>query len=87
MGKILDDKKRLEDYLSHYYKDLLLNGKPSSSGYDSRKDGSGSTSGMTRETNMKNASSASKDSFLNIPITIHVKITEKSSTSNNGKLN
>ncbi|SCO67352.1 conserved Plasmodium protein, unknown function [Plasmodium vivax] len=81
MGKILDEKKKLEDYLSHYYKDLFLNGKPSSSGYESRKDGSGGAIGMSRDTNGKNVAGCSKESFLNIPITIHVKITEKSTSS------
>ncbi|ANQ08372.1 Uncharacterized protein PCOAH_00025850 [Plasmodium coatneyi] len=86
MGKILDDKKRLEDYLSHYYKDLLFNGKPNSSGQESRKDGPGGTSGLSRDANVKNGGSCSKDSFLNIPITIHVKITEKSTTSRSDHL-
>ncbi|GAB66528.1 hypothetical protein PCYB_093130 [Plasmodium cynomolgi strain B] len=86
MGKILDDKKKLEDYLSHYYKDLIYNGKPSSSGYQNKKDGLGGASGMTKDMNMKNGSSCSKESFLNIPITIHVKITEKSTSSKSDHL-
>ncbi|CAA9988278.1 conserved Plasmodium protein, unknown function [Plasmodium knowlesi strain H] len=86
MGKMLDDKKRLEDYLSYYYKDLTFNGKHNSSGHESRKDGPGGASGMSRDTNVKNGVNSSKDNFHNIPITIHVKITEKSTSSGSDHL-
>ncbi|GAW81021.1 hypothetical protein, conserved [Plasmodium gonderi] len=83
MGKILDDKKRLEDYINYYHKDLLYNIKSSSSGIESKKDGSIGLNSLNRDINSKSVSNCSKENINNIPITIHVKITEKSVISNN----
>ncbi|SCP04580.1 conserved Plasmodium protein, unknown function [Plasmodium ovale] len=73
MGKILEDKKKLEDYLNYYQKDIFSN-KSTSLINDNKKDGQNDMN--TDACNKKNSSNDYKENI--IPITIHVKITEKS---------
>ncbi|CRH00122.1 conserved Plasmodium protein, unknown function [Plasmodium relictum] len=78
MGKILDDKKKLEDYLNFYQKEFLINNKKGNSLMNENKNGIQNE--VTKDINNQNISKNYKE---NIPITIHVKITEKSSSAKN----
>ncbi|SBS91205.1 hypothetical protein POVCU1_020110 [Plasmodium ovale curtisi] len=79
MGKILEDKKKLEDYLNYYQKDIFSN-KSTSLINDNKKDGQNDMN--TDACNKKNSSNDYKENI--IPITIHVKITEKSTPMKSG---
>ncbi|CRG96301.1 conserved Plasmodium protein, unknown function [Plasmodium gallinaceum] len=78
MGKILDDKKKLEDYLNFYQKELLINNKKDNYFINEKKNENQNE--INKDINNQNISRSYKE---NIPITIHVKITEKSTSAKN----
>ncbi|SOS79290.1 conserved Plasmodium protein, unknown function [Plasmodium sp. gorilla clade G1] len=78
MGKILDDKKKLEDYLNFYNQDILINNKITNILYENKK--GYSTKKILNDINNTHVNTNSKE---NASITIHVKITESFSSSRN----
>ncbi|CDO65056.1 conserved Plasmodium protein, unknown function [Plasmodium reichenowi] len=78
MGKILDDKKKLEDYLNFYNQDILINNKITNILHENKK--GYSTKKILNDINNAHVNTTSKE---NASITIHVKITESFSSSRN----
>ncbi|SOV15714.1 conserved Plasmodium protein, unknown function [Plasmodium sp. gorilla clade G2] len=78
MGKILDDKKKLEDYLNFYTQDILMNNKITNIFNENKK--RYSTKKMLNDIMNTNINTTTKES---VAITIHVKITESFSSSRN----
>ncbi|SBS99544.1 conserved Plasmodium protein, unknown function [Plasmodium malariae] len=80
MGKILDDKKRLDDYINYYQKDLFSNNKSNTLINDNRNE---YQSDKNKDMSNKNISNDCNENI--IPITIHVKITEKCNSIKGGE--
>ncbi|SOV78105.1 conserved Plasmodium protein, unknown function [Plasmodium sp. gorilla clade G3] len=78
MGKILDDKKKLEDYLIFYNQDILINNKITNILNENKK--GYSTKKVQNDFNNTHVNTTSKE---NVSTTIHVKITEGFSSARN----